>query len=1008
MLAAEPHHPRWSASSPSSAARSDRGVKTLARMPPPSAAPQSNLLRGVIAPLPETARGTASQLDAHEGRGELLYCNGRAVVRRSLVDPYLSEAIHVHTVGAAVARFAPSGEWIASGDASGLVKVWASGAPLAAAPPSSWGPDDHFVKNEAPALGGKISDVRWSPDGTKVACCGDGRGALAKCFAWDGMKTFGEFDGLSKRVNALDYRPAAGGAGAIVTGGEDCSINLFRGPPFKFDRSIKEHASFVSAVRWSPDGARFATASSDRRCLIHGPDGGAPLLELKGHEGSLFGCVWSPDGQQILTCSADRTCRLWDATTGQVVCSVPCGASDDPKRFQDQQVGVAWVADFPVSLSLSAELNMLDLRAGSVRTRVNGHAKTVTHLAASDGKTFTASYDGRACAWDASEAGGGAGKAGGLASATLHAIGLAATKAGDQVVTAGFDDALALSAVGGDGGMRVLETLPLEAQPKAVAISEAGAFTAVAMAREVRLFTRAAKGHALSCALPLDFDATAVACHPDGTEVAVGGRGGEVVVFDMEKKERRITNNIIYVDLLSYSTCFASTFSSIVAVVFDHGTIAWASQAGGIRAMRGAREMTMVSKDMPHGLERLAFVDGKIAAKDRDGDIVELYDIPSPLHVRCGVPRNVSTPPIALFDYGGGLGSALIGAVRGHLRVVFYFYVDIDPAACRAAQAVHAHFFGKVARGIGVPPKVSMYLTADVESSAFRVANVTLQREIKQTFPGVKIFKSGTPSCNKVATVCGDVKKDGENPTVPCEYDGFVSSVLEGESGVCVFECTRHMSLANKRYMDTELYRVEHQILSLENVSCQRRERCIWAFTHGVDAREKIEIIMRKPGKYQQAIQFTEDGKEMLASLAGKGRGGKDRERKVQPRKEGKKGGEIIAQTKTSNANTAEYLTIEGKEASFSLEETARMLCACHRCSQCECLEGLFNIGLTDSEIDGLLGRCMSCQMWAEICQSVVMHWKAREEEAEAKRKEGEKRQRNERAEMRGLRKRFK
>ena len=501
-------------------------------MPPPSAAPQSNLLRGVIAPLPETARGTASQLDAHEGRGELLYCNGRAVVRRSLVDPYLSEAIHVHTVGAAVARFAPSGEWIASGDASGLVKVWASGAPLAAAPPSSWGPDDHFVKNEAPALGGKISDVRWSPDGTKVACCGDGRGALAKCFAWDGMKTFGEFDGLSKRVNALDYRPAAGGAGAIVTGGEDCSINLFRGPPFKFDRSIKEHASFVSAVRWSPDGARFATASSDRRCLIHGPDGGAPLLELKGHEGSLFGCVWSPDGQQILTCSADRTCRLWDATTGQVVCSVPCGASDDPKRFQDQQVGVAWVADFPVSLSLSAELNMLDLRAGSVRTRVNGHAKTVTHLAASDGKTFTASYDGRACAWDASEAGGGAGKAGGLASATLHAnapIGLAATKAGDQVVTAGFDDALALSAVGGDGGMRVLETLPLEAQPKAVAISEAGAFTAVAMAREVRLFARdAAKGHALSCALPLDFDATAVACHPAGTEVAVGGADGKV------------------------------------------------------------------------------------------------------------------------------------------------------------------------------------------------------------------------------------------------------------------------------------------------------------------------------------------------------------------------------------------------------------------------------------------------------------------------------------------------
>ena len=67
---------------------------------------------------------------------------------------------------------------------------------------------------------------------------------------------------------------------------------------------------------WSPDGKRFASASSDRTIRVCDVKTGSELLVLRGHEIEAMSVAFSPDGKRIVSGSKDETVRIWDATTG--------------------------------------------------------------------------------------------------------------------------------------------------------------------------------------------------------------------------------------------------------------------------------------------------------------------------------------------------------------------------------------------------------------------------------------------------------------------------------------------------------------------------------------------------------------------------------------------------------------------------------------------------------------------------------------------------------------------
>ena len=292
----------------------------------------------------------------------------RESVPRTQADPSNVRFYEEHQYATTVARMSPNGEWVASGDASGRVRVW--------------GLNDNFtLKAEHQPLSGSIHDISWSDDGQRIVACGDGRGSsFAKVFLWDTGSTVGDVTGATKRVNSVDFKPCR--PYRIVAGSEDFTVSFFEGPPFKFMHTPHKHANFVNCVRFSPDGTRFASVGSDGEGKIYDGKTGVPILDVPGgkigegggHAGTVYACSWSPDGTKLLTAGADKTCRLWEvpvvaaeaeATTPLPKCvklaTFTFGDAAAPNPgVEHMQVGCLFVGEKMVSLSLSGDINVLN------------------------------------------------------------------------------------------------------------------------------------------------------------------------------------------------------------------------------------------------------------------------------------------------------------------------------------------------------------------------------------------------------------------------------------------------------------------------------------------------------------------------------------------------------------------------------------------------------------------------------------------------------------------------
>ena len=265
-------------------------------------------------------------LGVHAGRDVVAYANGKAIVVRSLTDPTDVRVYDGHQYPTTVARLSPNGEWVASGDVAGHVRVWGLN-------------EDMTLKAEHQPLSGAVDDISWSDDGQRIVACGDGRGSVfAKAFMWDTGNAVGDVSGATKRVNSVDFKP--GRPYRVVAGSEDFTVSLYAGPPFKFVATAHKHANFVNCVRYAPDGSRFASVGSDGVGKIYDGETGATLADIPpgklgkgpGHTGTVYACAWSADGARVLTAGADKTCRLWSApadlaegSTCELLRVFPCG-----------------------------------------------------------------------------------------------------------------------------------------------------------------------------------------------------------------------------------------------------------------------------------------------------------------------------------------------------------------------------------------------------------------------------------------------------------------------------------------------------------------------------------------------------------------------------------------------------------------------------------------------------------------------------------------------------------
>ncbi len=208
-----------------------------------------------------------------------------------------------HTEGIRSAAFFGDGHRVLTGSWDGTAKVWDVDAPR----------EQVYLRGHK----GSVAAVAFSPDSHRVVTGGkDGTARV-----WDVATATQRLNltGHTGSVNSVAFSP---NGRLVLTGGGDRTARLWDAATGE-QRLVATASQGISAVAFSPDGARMATSASSTVEVWEVPTGRRLLRFPARPESDSFQfprLVFSPDGRRLVGgCSPGihvRAVRIWDSLTG--------------------------------------------------------------------------------------------------------------------------------------------------------------------------------------------------------------------------------------------------------------------------------------------------------------------------------------------------------------------------------------------------------------------------------------------------------------------------------------------------------------------------------------------------------------------------------------------------------------------------------------------------------------------------------------------------------------------
>ena len=219
-------------------------------------------------------------------------------------------------------------------------------------------PDGVKVRPEK-GLPGKVNvyDIKYSPDGTRLAVAGDfgillydvqtddkpikltgntgrawniafcpDRNILASASPSGTIRLLDTNTGQLLRTLKGDKKLLIWGVSYSPDGNTiisrhnevmDSTIRLWDTDTGKLLRTLSGHTQQISHMAFSPDSKIIASGSEDKTICLWDANTGKLLRTLIGHRGTVWNVAFSPDGKTIACTSGSSAIYLWDANTGQ-------------------------------------------------------------------------------------------------------------------------------------------------------------------------------------------------------------------------------------------------------------------------------------------------------------------------------------------------------------------------------------------------------------------------------------------------------------------------------------------------------------------------------------------------------------------------------------------------------------------------------------------------------------------------------------------------------------------
>ena len=176
-------------------------------------------------------------------------------------------------------------------------------------------PRQNLTKDGIAHLGkGAITDIKYSPDGTRLAVANTK--GIWLYDARTGNKLV-QFTGFTDSAATIAFSPD----GNILAGGgvKDNTIRLWDANTGKNLRKFTGPTNWTRSVAFSPDGKTLINGSWDKTLYLLDVDTGKTLRTFTGHTEKIWNVAFSPDGKTIASGGRDKTVRLWDARTGELL-----------------------------------------------------------------------------------------------------------------------------------------------------------------------------------------------------------------------------------------------------------------------------------------------------------------------------------------------------------------------------------------------------------------------------------------------------------------------------------------------------------------------------------------------------------------------------------------------------------------------------------------------------------------------------------------------------------------